>query len=188
MENPNFIVPTAPAGDSTHRAASTEFVTIAIASAATVRQAGDVIQSVRNFTGSVASGTTVIPFDDTIPQNTEGDQYFSLPITPLSTSNLLRFSGVFNLASSDVNVMTVALFQNNITSAIAASLSEATLTGSLTNVSLNYQMISGTTSVATFTIRCGGNNVGTTTLNGLNGSRIFGGVMSSGLMIEEIKV
>jgi hypothetical protein len=40
------------------------------------------LQVVNTTTGAVATGTTVMPFDDTIPQSGEGDQYMSLAITP----------------------------------------------------------------------------------------------------------
>ncbi len=48
-----------------------------------------VVQVVNTQDGAVATGTTVLPWDDTIPQNTEGDQYMSLSITPTNASNKL---------------------------------------------------------------------------------------------------
>ena len=40
-------------------------------------------------TGAVATGTTQIPSDDTIPQNTEGDEYMTLAFTPNSATSTL---------------------------------------------------------------------------------------------------
>ena len=53
------------------------------------------VQVVNTQTGAVATGTTVMPIDDTIPQNTEGDQYMTLAITPTHASNklLIEVSG-----------------------------------------------------------------------------------------------
>jgi hypothetical protein len=43
--------------------------------------AGKVIQVVHVQDGAYASGTTTIPLDNTIPQNTEGTEFMSLAIT-----------------------------------------------------------------------------------------------------------
>ena len=51
--------------------------------------AGMCVQIQSTQTGAVATGTTVIPLDDSIPQNTEGDEYMSLSITPSDASNIL---------------------------------------------------------------------------------------------------
>ena len=40
---------------------------------------GIVVQTVHTQDGEVATGTTNLPFDDTIPQNTEGDEYMTGP-------------------------------------------------------------------------------------------------------------
>jgi hypothetical protein len=57
--------------------------------AATFKNAGDVVQVVNYQTGAVATGSNVNPitYDDSIPQNNEGDEYLSLTITPTSASN-----------------------------------------------------------------------------------------------------
>ncbi len=47
------------------------------------------VQVVNTETGAVATGTTVMPADNTIPQNTEGDEYMTLAITPTNTNNKL---------------------------------------------------------------------------------------------------
>ncbi len=73
-------------------------------------------QVVVTQTGAVASGTTVIPYDDTIPQNTEGDEYITRSITPKSATSKLVIDVVFNFAvanntvssSSCVSLLTIA--------------------------------------------------------------------------------
>jgi hypothetical protein len=54
---------------------------------------GDILQVQRTDTGVVATGTTLIPFDNTPPQNTEGDQYMSQAITPSSAAERARGQG-----------------------------------------------------------------------------------------------
>jgi hypothetical protein len=55
---------------------------------------GAVVQVVNAVTGSVSTGTTIIPADDTIPQITEGNEYMTLAVTPLSATNKLRIDVV----------------------------------------------------------------------------------------------
>ena len=56
---------------------------------------GKIIQVVNTQDGAVATSTITIPMDDTIPQNTEDDEYMTLTITPNSTSNKLLIEVVF---------------------------------------------------------------------------------------------
>ena len=49
----------------------------------------NVVQVVNVMDGALATGTTVMPTDDTIPQITEGDEYMSLAITPKNALNIL---------------------------------------------------------------------------------------------------
>jgi len=48
---------------------------------------GYVVQVVNFSTSDHATGTTVLPYDNTIPQKTEGHQYISVSITPKSATN-----------------------------------------------------------------------------------------------------
>ena len=55
------------------------------------------VQVVNTQTGAVDTGTTAMPCDDTIPQNTEGDEFMTLAITPTSATNKLKIDVVFNI-------------------------------------------------------------------------------------------
>lgn len=146
------------------------------------------VQMVNFETGAVATGTTIIPQDDTIPQNTEGDQYMSLAITPTNAASLLLIDVTAVLSNSAVagNSLIAALFQDTTANALAAAYDfQNTATGVMT-VHFRHKMTAGTTSSTTFKVRCGGNGAGTTTFNGNGGSRIFGGVMASSITIMEI--
>lgn len=148
---------------------------------------GDVVQVASTQTGATASGTTVLPFDDTIPQNTEGDQYMSQAITPRSGANLLRIDSLLFLSSGASSPwLTAALFQDSTANALAAQSSFLNaLNGGLT-VSILYSLRSSTTSSTTFKIRAGTQSAGTTTFNGDNVGRKFGGVMNSYLIVQEV--
>ena len=51
---------------------------------------GILIQQVASVTTSFATHTTVMPADDTIPQNTEGAEILTRAITPTNASNILE--------------------------------------------------------------------------------------------------
>lgn len=147
---------------------------------------GDIIQVQRTQTGAVATGTTTIPLDDTIPQQTEGDQYLSQTITPSSEANVLGITASLQLSSSASNNHVVALFQDAIANALAAMWETNSGAGSEAPVSLQHLMLADTASATTFKIRAGGNNAGTTTLNGRASGRFLAAVAASSLEITEM--
>lgn len=150
---------------------------------------GRVVQVVNTQTGTAATGTTVIPFDNTIPQNTEGDQYMSLAITPTSATNKLRIE-VLTWATNTAGSAWIiaALFQDTTANALDANaiLSLTSTAGGF--VKIDYYMTAGTTSATTFKVRMGASTGGTTTFNGQGGVALFGGVLMSSITITEITV
>jgi hypothetical protein len=163
------------------------FVNYALA--ASQKPAGSVIQRVNTQTGSVSTGTTQMPLDDTIPQNTEGDEYMTLAITPTNASNILYIDVLLNAATTvgAASQFSVALFQDSTAGALAAVAQGAIDSGQMMSVRLTHKMTAGTTSATTFKVRAGGNGAGTTTFNGRSSGRLFGGVMASSITITEIK-
>lgn len=150
---------------------------------------GLTVQVVNFESGSVATGTTTLPADDTIPQNTEGNEYMSLAITPTNISNKLKIDVVIAVVGNSTDSsLTAALFQDNTISALAAALVSTPATTRSYPVVFSHYMTAGTTSSTTFKVRIGGANAGTTTFNGFNSGRIFGGVAASSITITEIKV
>jgi len=81
---------------------------------------GTVIQVATSATGALATGTTTIPFDDTIPQITEGTEFMTLAITPSSATNTLIIQVTLVTALSVADFSTVALFQDSTANALAA--------------------------------------------------------------------
>lgn len=148
---------------------------------------GEIVQIAYNQTGAVATGTTVLPHDDTIPQNNEGDQYMTQAITPLSAINILNIESQFYGSSSATNQnFTIALFQDSTANALAAVSNFENATARVHILDLSYRMQSLTVIATTFKIRAGSDTAGTTTFNGLSGGRIFGGIANSYLSIKEI--
>lgn len=152
-----------------------------------IQETGQVIQVVSTISGAVASGSTQVPYDDTIPQNTEGDEYVTLAITPKLSTSKLRIDAVLNFATSANAVITAALFQDSTANALAASGERSASTNALVQVNLTHVMTAGTTSSTTFKIRAGPSAAATVTFNGDSTARRYGGVMVSSLIITEIR-
>jgi hypothetical protein len=152
-----------------------------------VKLTGDVVQVVSFQTGAVATGTTTIPQDDTIPQSSEGDQYMTLAITPTNSANILVIEVVLILTAAAANTAGVALFQDSTANALAGVLQYIGSTNAINAVNFKHKMTAGTTSATTFKVRAGLGSAGTLTVNGLGGGRLYGGVLASGITITEIK-
>ena len=144
-----------------------------------------VAQIVTTSTGAVQTGTTTIPNDDTIPQNTEGNEFITLAITPKSATSTLVIDIKISLSNSVIGLLTAALFQDSTANALCVSARNSTTALTVHDICFQFVMTSGTTSSTTFKLRGGGANAGTTTLNGSDGGRRFGGVLISSMTITE---
>jgi hypothetical protein len=144
---------------------------------------GDVVQTAGTATGAVATGTTVIPQDDTIPQNTEGDQYMSQAITPTSAANLLEATSLAFLTVSSSSYTTQAMFRDSVSNALIAAWSSL-INAIPFGTPMRTIVLAGAVTATTFKLRAGG-TAGTTTFNGSGGSREFGGVFNSYLSVKE---
>jgi hypothetical protein len=145
-----------------------------------------VVQVVNTQTGAVATGTTTIPLDDTIPQNTEGTEFMTLAITPTSATNKLKIETVFYFSYSVPSSVIVALFQDANADAVAVTSTFIDTGTASETVTFTHYMTAGTTSATTFKVRAGGNSAGTVSFNGQSGARRFGGAAASSITITEI--
>ena len=143
---------------------------------------GKVVQIVNTQVSAVATGTTTIPSDDSIPQNTEGNEYMTLAITPTSATNKLMIEVLFNGQSNAAGAFMCALFQDTTAGALAVSWVQQSTRNQM---NLRHFMAAGTTSATTFKIRAGCESGGTTTFNGYLSNRKMGGVFASSITITE---
>ncbi len=151
------------------------------------------VQQVVTFiTGAVATGSTTIPFDDTVPQNTEGDEYMTLAITPKSATSklLIEVAAWASQNAASANTIIAALFQDSTANALAAMAQQVEEQFAGVNIGFQYEMTSGTTSATTFKVRIGAQTAvpATITFNGSAGNRLFGGVMASSIIITEFGI
>jgi hypothetical protein len=151
------------------------------------------VQSKQALYTTVTNLTTFIPWDNTIPQNTEGQEIITLTITPTSATNILVFnwSISYGLTANDIGNVVGALFQDTTANALFAitgnTVQNAINPGlQMASINLRYFMTAGTTSATTFKIRMGA-EYGGCRLNGyyLNQS-LFGGRMGGMFQIQEL--
>ena len=134
---------------------------------------------------AVVTGTTLFPYDDTIPQNNEGDQYMTITFTPKSATNRLIIEASVQISHTAISNVSAALFQDTTANAIAAGEITEETSGFVRNIPIFCDMVSGTTSAITFKIRAGSSSAGTTTFNGTTGQRRFGGIPTSWIKVTE---
>jgi hypothetical protein len=150
--------------------------------------AGTSVQVVNTQTGAVATGSTIIPLDDTTPQITEGDEYMTLAITPTNASNKLRIEVIAQCSNGSAFTIIGALFQDSTANALASCMAYDDNATGMRILALSLYMTAGTTSSTTFRFRIGTSNAATITFNGFSGARKLGGSMSSSITITEIAV
>ena len=152
--------------------------------------ANAVVQIVNVSTGAMATTATAIPWDDTIPQKTEGGEVMTLAITPKNTNNLLVIDVVAIVSGTEGGWKTAtALFQDTTANALAVSMGyEDGVANQTRTAHFRHYMTAGTTSATTFKVRIGAQTTETLTFNGNGGSRKYGGVFVSSITITEYSV
>jgi len=145
--------------------------------------AGKVGQVVTALSAATTTNSTAIPGDDTIPQNTEGDEILTLAITPANSSSKLvifvTIAAWYNSTSAQTKV--AALFKDSDASAIY-SITDATNDDYTKCLSFHWTQTSGSTSSQTFKLRVGsasGNVV-------VNYAGIYGGANQVVMSIWEV--
>lgn len=150
---------------------------------------GSVIQTVRTTDSAYNEVTTVIPSDDTIPQqSTEGESVMTRSITPNNASNILiiDITVVVGQSTGPTEYAVCALFQDSTENALAA-WPMYTAGAVATTYSFRHSMAAGTTSATTFKVFIGPDAAYSLYFNGFGGARCLGGVAGSSIIIREIK-
>lgn len=148
---------------------------------------GSVIQVANYTTGTVATGTGVIPSDNTIPQTTEGTQFMSLGFTPLFSTSKLKITVKFNVAISASNAYIAALFRDETADAVASTKVNVGANNVVNPNEIVAYINANAASLSTFYVRIGAVTAATTTFNGESAGQLLGGSFDSSITIEEIK-
>ncbi len=144
----------------------------------------------QQVTGNItfANSTTIIPFDNTKPQNTEGIEIGTATITPISASSVFEIYAICSInCAGAVQGFTLALFQDSG----ADSLQATCAVGGIANMGYSLWMLtrvaSTSTSSTTFKFRAGGNAATQVSINGYNGSALFNGTADTPIIITELE-
>lgn len=151
-----------------------------------VQLPGDLVQVQRTDDGAAATGSTGISFDDSVPQNTEGDQFLSQAITVQAAPNVLQTRSEVMLAVSNQTAVTMALFRDSTAAALAACGELPAAANNPFVLQLHHAAKAGAAATTTMKVRLGRNASGTVTLNGAGGGRSLGGVANSFIEVSEI--
>ena len=140
-------------------------------------------------TGTAASGTTQIPYDNTIPQITEGTEFMTVTITPTSASSILEIRYQAYCSHSSANYLTGAIFRNSTANALVAGAVYINGGDGTFLLIGQHRLTAGSTSATTFRFRMGQGNAGGTTyfnaVSAISPSGMFGGVEGSYLAVYE---
>jgi len=147
---------------------------------------GSIVQQVFTESGEVATGSTVTPRNDTIPQqSTETTIFFSQAITPNDASNLLIIEGVINLIGTSGDVI-ICLFQDSIEDALKTWWDSPRVNSNFCSIPFRTRLVAGSTDPRTYKIGFGPTAAATITINGFSGARNLGGTLGTNIMVTEI--
>lgn len=145
------------------------------------------VQTVIATLATVTTTASIIPFDDTIPQNTEGLEIIQATITPKFATSTLLIEAEFTGTVNGGVVVSAAVFQDSTADALFAA-GQFMATGETGVLRFSRTLAAGTVNATTFKLRVGQTSgLVTLTINGINGARRYGGVLVSSLRITEIK-
>jgi hypothetical protein len=157
-----------------------------------VPPAGSIIQVQYAELTARTTAATDIPFDDTIPQNTEGNEILTVSITPSSASNTVLVTAHIPLVTiSTTGRAIAALFVDSVADALAVSAQDLSTTSNIeeTELTVCVRHSPATTSAVTYKLRVGP-STGTLYVLGVGSNaadRRFGGAARVTLIAQEIK-
>lgn len=185
--------PTAPTGVTTFKLigwffndASSNITQESVTSVAGMK----LIQRRRATNNAHISTTSMIPFDNTIPQNTEGVEVVTVKITPKSANSILIIEfATGGSTSANVNHICCALFKDSVADAIyGIHAGSGWVSGSPGwQGSGKHEMQAGSSSEITFKLRVGGHSGNSITINGFN-QRPFGDIPGTFIQVEEYEI
>lgn len=152
--------------------------------------AGKIVQVVNASIATVVTCSTAMVVDNTIPQNTEGNEVVTVSITPTSSTNTLLIKGFASFGSNSSGPSVWSICQDSTADAIAAGFGSYVITNEQGFLIPFHKMAAGTTSSTTFKLRAGGPSGVTLYVNGTAGTstRSFGGVQNAWIEVWEVTV
>lgn len=127
-----------------------------------------------------------IPYDDTIPQNTEGKEFTNVTITPTSVSSKVRGVVTAHVGANTNNTLVIlAIFADSGVNAIASAVTRITDSNDVETVCFTFEHVPATTSPVTYRLRFGG-HANTAYINRQQAGRVLGGTFFTSITVSEI--
>lgn len=157
----------------------------------TLSWSGNIRQVVQGALTTFFSTTSTIPLDDTIPQNTEGAEFLTASITPLSTNSKILVRAVVHVANDNAAYINcVTLFRDSVANALAASWSRTVVGNNpVSPITIEFLDSPSSASVLTYKLRggtLGGTGAQSFQVNGGSGARYLGGALVTTLTLTEV--
>lgn len=130
---------------------------------------GSVVQTISTTSTVAVSGITAVIPNTTVPQITDGVEVINVSITPQSATNKLLieyYCPVVSSSGSGIQVYT--LCQTGVTNALQVATT-TNVNNSVSTVYFRHEMLAGSTSPLTFSLRAGWNSGSGLTLGFLKG-------------------
>jgi len=180
----------------TYRTGSGDFILTSVSVAAgsigqdeiNATELNPIVQTVENTINTyVANVSTIIPLDDTIPQNTEGVEILTATITPKNSSNLLDIIFHANVGSVSGGVnYSIALFKDSIANALETVGGLGANDTALNTTTLRHRIVAGSTSAIVFKMRAGPSGASDIHINGNDSGSRYGTSSVTSITILEI--
>jgi|GEM_PF-3062604 len=168
-------------------------------SAADVAAISDSVAVIQTAYAELATSDTtmaLIPLDDSIPQQDEGEEVLTCSITPTRADSYLLITASWNL-TEDTNTLdgavVAALFRDSSADSICAQPGRCSSGAGGSFAALDHafqdmhcRVASGSTSATTIKLRLGGEAAGTYRWNGWSGGRKLGGSQRIAITIFEV--
>lgn len=129
------------------------------------------------------SSATTIPFDNTIPQITEGVEIMTLSITPTNANNRIAVQALCQINGDSSGRPCAAIFRDSVANALAVGMSGSN-TSYIQNTSVIHDELAGGTNSRTYRVRVGESG-GNIYVNGNNAGRFYGGAGKCTLVVFE---
>ena len=138
--------------------------------------------------GTQTFSASNIPFDNTIPQITEGFQILTASITPQSATSTLYIWATVNVSCSSVASAILAIFRDATANAYGVSATAVLTANTAENATVMVTIPCGSTAASTIRLR-GGANTGNLYVNGNAASgQVFGGASATSILVMEVGV
>jgi len=134
---------------------------------------------------AVATFTTQVPLDDTIPQITEGDSAISGAITLNVSSHRVQIHCAGWISANANTQAVISVYRNSVVDAIHSMVVE-TANGDYVAFAFAHIDTPALSTEVTYSVRIGPVGANTITLNGAGGARMLGGAASLELILAEL--